>query len=113
MKRFCCLSLSMVFMFGILFPVSRTSEEGKSPFIQQIKKIFHYSDGISGKEKTKVTKSPVIIGEGKSPLFQEIRNIFHYFPEDIERPKAKEYPLEFDEALQKELRYPPKKEKLK
>lgn len=68
-------------MLGVLFPISRTSEKGKSPFIQQIKKIFRYSDGVSGKEKTKVTKSPLITGEGESPIFQEIRNIFHYFPE--------------------------------
>lgn len=106
MKRFFVLSISVVFMVGVLFPVSRTSEKGKSPFFEQIKKIFNFSSGVTGKEGTKRTGEPVLHGEGGSGMFQEIRNTFHYFPEDVKRPKVKEYPLRFDKALQKELRYP-------
>jgi hypothetical protein len=116
MKRFLCFSLSAVFIFGVLFPVSRTGEKGKSAFVQQIKKIFRYSDGMSGKEKSKVTKSPVINNEGgESAIFQEIRNFFHYFPEDedTERPKARKYPLKFDDEVQDQLRYPSRKERVK
>jgi len=78
MKKF--FALSIVFIFGILFPVSRTSEE-KSPFLEHIKKIFHYSSGeISKKEN----KGPFITTESGTGIYQEIRNIFHYFP-----PKSK------------------------
>ena len=101
MKKFLCMSLCAVFAFGILFPVSRTSE-GKSPFIEHIKKIFGYSDGI---EKPKVKKGPALHGEGGSPLFEDIGEVFHYSPKDKRSPKSKKYPSKFDKALQKELRY--------
>ena len=108
MKKVLCLSLSAIFMFGILFPVSHTSE-GKSPFIEQIKKVFGYSTGVTGTEGTK-RKGAMLHGEGESGLFQGIRDIFHYFPGDVERPKIKKYPLKLDKALEKEFRYPHKEE---
>ena len=104
MKRFLALSITAIFMLGVLFPISRTSE-GKSAFVQQIKKIFHFSSGSTGKAP-KAKKRPLLRGEGGSALFQEIRNVFHYFPEDTERPKSKKYPPRLDRILQKELRYP-------
>jgi len=110
MERFLCLSLSSVLMFGILFPVSRT-REGKSPFIQQIKSIFHYSSGETTKKETGTKGGPVITDKGESRALQEIKNVFHYFPEGRETPKTKEYPLQFDKMLEKELRYPPEERK--
>ncbi len=113
MKRFFVLSIAVLFVIGVLFPVSRTGEKGKSPFLEQVKKIFGFSDGVSGKEGAKRTGEPVLHGEGGSGMFQEVRDAFHYFPEDTERPKAKKYPPKFDEAVQKQLRYPSEKETTK
>jgi len=105
MKRFLCLSLAAIFAVGVLFPVSRTSE-GKSHFVQQIKRLFNFSDGTTGREGAKVKKGPVLHGEGGSPLFQDIKNAFHYFPEEKKRPNVKQYPPKFDKAVKRELRYP-------
>jgi hypothetical protein len=77
MKKIFAVSLFVTFMFGILFPVSRTSE-GKSPLLEHIKKIFHYSSGeISKKEN----KGPFVTTESGTGIYQQIRNVFHYFPE--------------------------------
>ncbi len=113
MKRFFVLSIAALFVIGILFPVSRTSEKGKSSLFEQIKKVFHFSDGLSGKEGTKRTGKPVLHGEGGSDMFQKIGEAFHYFPEDTKRSKTKKYPPKFDKALQKQLRYPSEKETTK
>ena len=108
MKRFLCLSLSLVFMFGVLFPVKSTDEDNKSPFVEQLKKLFRYSDGVTGTEKTKAKKGPVISDESETHLFKDLKGVFHYQTGD-RRSKSKKYPKKFDEALEKELRYPHKK----
>ena len=108
MKKFFALSITAMFMLGVLFPAT-APDRGKSPFVEQIKKIFHYSDGVSGTEGT--DKSPALKGEGKSGLFQEIRNVFHYFPGDKKRPGVKKYPSKFEKNLKKEMRYPARETK--
>ena len=108
MKRFFALSITLMFMLGVLFPAT-PPDKGKSPFVEQIKKIFHYSDGVSGTEGAK--KSPALKGEGKSGLFQQIKNVFHYFPEDKKRPGVKKYPTRFEKDLKKEMRYPSRETK--
>lgn len=97
MKKFLCYSLSLAFAFGVLFPVSRTSE-GKSAFVQDIKKLFHFSSGYERKVKTE--KAPFVTDKGGAGIFQEIRNIFHYFPEE-KKPKTKKSPLSFDKLFKR------------
>ncbi len=41
MKKAVLIVVSGLFVLGILFPVEKTSE-GPSPFINQIKSLFHY-----------------------------------------------------------------------
>jgi hypothetical protein len=96
-------------MFGVLFPVKSTDADNKSPFIRQLKKIFHYSDGVTGTEKTKAKKTPLISDEGKPHMFKDIKGVFHYLPGG-EKGKVKKYPKRFDGALEKELKYPHKGE---
>ena len=56
MKQVIVLAMSVLFVFGILFPVSRTSE-GPSPLFEAIKKFFHY--GASEEtERPKAKKYP-------------------------------------------------------
>lgn len=89
MKRFFCFALSLVFVFGVLFPVTRTSE-GKSAFIEDIKKIFGYSPGY---QKKHVDKGPAISGDEGTGFFQEIRNVFHCAPKKVEKPQPKKGPF--------------------
>ena len=77
MKRFFALSLSAVFMAGVLFPISSTGK-GKSPFFQEIKRLFHASSGEGYTKKVEPNSSAVLRGDGGSQLFQAIRDSFHY-----------------------------------
>ena len=56
MKQALTLVIFAVFMFGVLFPVSRTSEKGRSPFFEEIKKFFHYYPEDT--KRPKVKKAP-------------------------------------------------------
>lgn len=110
MKRILCVCLSAVYIFGVVFP-GVCIGEGGSLFIQEIKKIFHYSAPETATEKAKAKKGPIVREDEGTGLYQGIRNLFHYFPEETKRAKPKEYPLTFDKALEKELRYPQKEVK--
>ena len=41
MRKAIVVTIFAIFVLGVLFPVSRTSE-GKSHFLQAIKDVFHY-----------------------------------------------------------------------
>jgi len=103
MKRFFCYSLSVLFALGVLFPVKSTGE-GKSPFIQEIKKVFHKSpDKIAVDDR----EYNPIKGEKASHIYEDLRGIFHY--ESGKVPvKSKNYPKKFDKKIKEELRYPTK-----
>jgi len=102
MKKFFALSLSLVFMLGVLFPV-RSTGEGKSPFVEEIKKLFHFSSGSVSAPKKQ--SGPVVKGEKGTKFFQAVKDVFHYESSGPRR-KAKRYPQKFDKAVKKQLRYP-------
>ncbi|MBN1871872.1 MAG: hypothetical protein JW800_04790 [Candidatus Omnitrophica bacterium] len=104
MKKFFSLSLSLVFAFGLLFPVKSTAD-GRSPFIQEIKKMFHCSGDKVIKDESKMQGAP-IKGDKSSGLLEEFKGIFHSSSDMNKDMKTKKYPKKFDDALEKELKYP-------
>ena len=104
MKKFFCCSLSLMFAFGLLFPVKSTAD-GRSPFIQEIKKIFHNSGDKVVKDSTPVSGAP-IKGAQSSELLKSVKDVFHYTPDNKSISKAKKYPEKFDSTMEKNLGVP-------